>query len=48
VSVEVSRRIGANCKLSLEARTFFETPESDPSFGLRNDDFILLELAYYF
>ena len=48
VSVEASRRIGANWKLSLEARTFFETPESDPSFGLRNDDFILLELAYYF
>ena len=48
VSVEASRRIGANWKLSLEARTFFEIPENDPSFGLRNDDFILLELAYYF
>ncbi len=48
VSVEASRRIGSNWKLSLEARTFFEKPESDPFYGLRNDDFILLELAYYF
>jgi hypothetical protein len=48
VSVEASRRIGANWKLSLEARTFFEIPESDLSYGLGNDDFVLLELAYYF
>jgi len=48
VSIEASRRIGSNWKLSLEARTFFEIPENDPSFGLRNDDFLLLELAYYF
>lgn len=48
VSIEASRRIGSNWKLSLEARTFFEIPESDPIYGLRNDDFVLLELAYYF
>jgi hypothetical protein len=48
VSVEASRRIRSNWKLSLEARAFFEIPENDPSFGLRNDDFVLLELAYYF
>jgi len=48
VSIEASRRIGSNWKISLEARTFFEIPENDPSFGLRNDDFVLLELAYYF
>ncbi|MHC4582892.1 MAG: hypothetical protein ACYS3N_00085 [Planctomycetota bacterium] len=48
VSVEASRRMGSNWKLSLEARTFFEIPESDPVYGLLNDDFVLLELAYYF
>jgi hypothetical protein len=48
VSVEASRRVGSNWKLSLEARAFFEAPPSDPLYGLRNDDFLLLELAYYF
>ena len=48
VSVEASRRIGSNLKLSLEARTFFEIPQSDPLYSLRDDDFLLLKLAYYF
>jgi hypothetical protein len=48
ISVEASRRMGPNWKLSLEARTFFEIDEDDLFYGLSNDDFILLELAYYF
>ncbi len=48
VSLEASRRFWANWKLSLEARTFFEVPPSNPFHGLRDDDFLMLELAYYF
>ena len=48
ISIEASRRIGSNWKLSVEARTFFEISNTDPFFGLRNDDFVLIELAYYF
>jgi len=48
VSVEASRRIGSNWKLSLEARAFFDSTPGDPLYGLRNDDLLLLELAYYF
>ena len=48
VSVEASRRIGSNLKLSLEARAFFEIPQSDLFYSLRDDDFLLLKIAYYF
>lgn len=48
LSLEASRRFGDNWKATLEARGFFNLPESDPLFSLRNDDFIQFELAYYY
>jgi len=46
--VEGSRRFGDNLKASLEARTFMKQPVNDPMYGLRNDDHLKLEMAYYF
>jgi hypothetical protein len=48
VSVEASRRFGENWKTYLEARGFLNQPKDDLLFSLRNDDFIQLEIAYYF
>lgn len=47
-SVEASRRIGDRFVLSLEARTFTKISRQDPLFGLRQDDYLQVELAYYF
>lgn len=48
-SIEASRRLGESWKLNLEARVFEGfTDSSSPIYALRNDDFIQLELAYYF
>jgi hypothetical protein len=47
-SLEASRRFGDNWLLSLEARNFFDLPEDDLFYSLRDDGFIQLELAYYF
>lgn len=48
-SVEASRRLGDAWKLSLEAR-FYENVESSEQvvYSLRNDDYVQVELAYYF
>ena len=48
VSVEASRRIGESWKLSLEARSFFDTPKDDILASVRDDDFLQIVLAYYF
>ena len=48
VSIEASRRIGSNCKLMLESWTFLNAPGSDPLASLLRDDFLRLQLAYYF
>jgi hypothetical protein len=48
LNVEGSRRFGDNWLLSLVSRFFFDIPEDDPSFSIRDDDYIQLELAYYF
>jgi len=48
-SIEASRRLGDAWKLSLEARYFESVDERDSSFNaIRNDDFVQMELAYYF
>ncbi|MGB1108795.1 MAG: hypothetical protein ACPG4N_00470 [Gammaproteobacteria bacterium] len=47
-SLEASRRIGSNWKLSLEARAFNGTEPTDPLAALREDDYIQAELAWYF
>jgi hypothetical protein len=48
LNVEASRRFGDNWLLSLVSRFFFDLPENDPYISLRDDDYIQLELAYYF
>ena len=48
LSLEASRRFGDNWLLLLEVRSFFDLPEDDLFYSLRNDGFVQLELAYYF
>ncbi len=48
VSLETSRRLGKSTKLSLEARWFSGVPETDLLYSQRRDDYVQLELAYYF
>ncbi len=48
LSIEVSRRIGGNWLLSIVSRAFIDLPPNDPLFSMRNDDYIELNLAYYF
>jgi hypothetical protein len=48
LNVEGSRRFGDNWLLSLVSRFFFDIPEDDPYFNIRDDDYIQLVLSYYF
>ena len=48
LSIEASRRIGNNWLLSIVSRAFIDLPPNDPLFSMRNDDYIELNLAYYF
>lgn len=47
-SVEASRRFGDDLKLNLEGRFFSNIDNNDPLTSFRQDDFIQLELAWYF
>ena len=47
-SLEASRRLGDDFKLSLEARLNAHIPENDPAFSLATEDFWQLELAWFF
>lgn len=48
-SIEASRRIGESWKLNIEARVFDGlSPNNTFLYPLRDDDFVQLELAYYF
>jgi hypothetical protein len=46
--LEASRRIGDNWRISLEAWGFLDAAEEDPLVAFKHDDFIRLQLAYYF
>ncbi len=46
--LEASRRYGDNWKLSIESRWLMDTPPDEILYGLRDDDFVQAELAYYF
>lgn len=46
--VEASRRLGESWKLIVEGRAFFGFPDSDPASAVRNDDYIQVEIAWYF
>ena len=48
LSLEASRRFGNNWKLTVEGRWFDNIPVTDPLYSFRNDDVILVEMAYYF
>ena len=48
VSLETSRRFGKSTKLSLEARWFNGIPATDLLYSQRRDDYVQMELAYYF
>jgi hypothetical protein len=48
-SIEASRRLGESWKLNLEARVFSGINDSNSLlYSIRHDDFVQLELAYYF
>lgn len=47
-TVEASRRLGENWKLSLEASFLSNIDENDILYNLRDDDSFKLKLAYYF
>jgi hypothetical protein len=47
-NLEASRRVGESWKLSLEARAFEQIPMDDLNYGMRKDDYIQLEMAWYF
>jgi hypothetical protein len=47
-NIEASRRLGESWKLSLEARFYTNIPTTDRMYGLRNEDYLQLELAWYF
>jgi len=47
-NLEAARRLGDNWKVSLEARAFSSIPETDPLFSQRQDDYIQLNLEYFF
>ena len=47
-SIETSRRFSNHWKGTIEGRTYFDSPPDDPTYSLRKDHFLQLELAYYF
>ena len=48
VFIESGRRFGKSLRATLEARIFADQPADDPLYFLRDDDFIQLDLAYWF
>ncbi len=46
--LEASRRLGDNWKLTLETYIYSNIPADDLVYGFRNEDFVQLELAWYF
>jgi hypothetical protein len=48
ITIEASRRFGSTWKANLELGAFSDIPSDDPLYGLREDDYLRLELAYYF
>ncbi len=48
LTLEASRRIGDDMKATIEARSFVDVDDVDLIYDLSNDDYVLIELAYYF
>lgn len=47
-SIEWSRRLGDSFKLALEGRAFLDNARADVLYALRDDDYLRLELAWFF
>jgi hypothetical protein len=47
-SLEASRRLGDSWRLGLEARAYQNFPVTDPLYTIRNDDYMQVDLNYYF
>lgn len=47
-TVEGSRRLGSNWRMTIEGRFFANTPREDPGVFIENDDYIEFGLAYFF
>ncbi len=48
ISLEASRRLGSSWKATLDAWLFLDAAPGDVFYGLRDEDFLRFELAYYF
>lgn len=48
IALEASSRVGDNVKVNLESSFFFDMSDKDPIHGLADDDFVKLEIVYYF
>ncbi len=48
VNLEANRRLGKSTRLTLEARWFNDIPATDPLYSQHHDDYVQMELAYYF
>lgn len=48
LSLEASRRLGRGFAVQLEATIFSNQPADDIAYSLRDDDYLRLELTYYF
>lgn len=48
LSLESSRRIGNNWKVSLEGQAFMDIPDNDALAGIKEDDYLQLEVVRYF
>ena len=46
--IEASRRLGESWKLSLDAYIYADIPRDDLAYGFRSEDFLQLELAWFF
>ena len=47
-NIEASRRLGADWKLTFQARAWSNIPVSDPLYGMHKDDYLEFSLARYF
>jgi hypothetical protein len=47
-SLEASRRIASNWKLNIESRFYQDIPANDPLYAFSQDDYLQIDLGYYF
>lgn len=46
--LETSRRLSNHLSISIDASVFSHIPQSDPLYSFRQDDYVQLDLSYYF